>query len=91
MNYHRYFGRVEKPVETCIAGSGAFGRSYLRQAQATPLLSARIAVDISGRQAAEAWRALICCGDIEIAEDSHLAKLRCRQDQMFFGQEAFAS
>jgi len=34
---------------------------------------------------------LIRCGDIEIAEDSHLAKLRCKQDQMFFGQEAFAS
>ena len=34
---------------------------------------------------------LICCGDIEIAEDSHLAKLRCKQDQMFFGQDAFAS
>ena len=56
MNYHRYFNRAEKPVETCIAGCGAFGRSYLRQAQATPLLSARIAIDLSGLEAAEAWR-----------------------------------
>ncbi len=57
MNYHRYFGHRDKPVETCIVGTGDFGRSYLRQAQKTPLLGARIAVDVSAARAAEALAA----------------------------------
>ncbi|MCL2636343.1 MAG: flagellar biosynthesis protein FlgA, partial [Betaproteobacteria bacterium] len=57
MNYHRYFGDRDKPVETCLVGTGDFGLSYLRQAQKAPLLGARVAVDVSAGRAAEALAA----------------------------------
>lgn len=57
MNYHRYFGSAARPVETCIVGTGDFGRSFLGQARRVPLISARIAVDITPERAGEAWRA----------------------------------
>jgi predicted homoserine dehydrogenase-like protein len=54
MNYHRYFGDRDKPVETCLVGTGDFGLGYLRQAQKTRLLGARVAVDVSAGRAADA-------------------------------------
>lgn len=57
MNYHRYFGVSARRVETCLVGTGDFGRSFLGQARRTPLLSARVAVDLSLERVAEAWHA----------------------------------
>ena len=47
MNYHSYYAKSAKAVETCIVGTGGFGQSFLSQAQRVPLLSCRIAVDVS--------------------------------------------
>jgi predicted homoserine dehydrogenase-like protein len=55
MNYHRYFGSAAKPVETCIVGTGDFGRSFLGQARRVPLIGSRVAVDVSPERAAQAW------------------------------------
>lgn len=57
MNYHRYFGSAAKAVETCIVGTGDFGRSFLGQARRVPKIGARVAVDVTPERAAEAWRA----------------------------------
>ncbi len=58
MNYHRYFTTAGQPVETCIVGSGSFGRSFLAQGRKTPLMRARVAVDVDAAKAAEAFRAI---------------------------------
>jgi hypothetical protein len=31
MNLHRTFAGAKRPVETCLVGSGSFGRSFLVQ------------------------------------------------------------
>jgi len=54
VNYRRYTSRIERPVETCVIGSGGFGRSFLAQAQRTKLMRARIAVDVDAKIAADA-------------------------------------
>ena len=75
MNYHRYIGCRDKPVETCLIGTGAFGRSYLRQAQASRHLVARVASDISAAKAAEALIAVgIDRSSIELCETAAEAK-----------------
>jgi predicted homoserine dehydrogenase-like protein len=75
MNYHQYFGHRDKPVETCLVGTGDFGRSYLRQAQKAKLLSARIAVDVSADRAAEALASIgIERNSIEPCETAAQAK-----------------
>ena len=58
MNYHGYFGSARRPVETCIVGTGDFGRSFLGQGRRAPLIGARVAVDVSAERAAEAWRSV---------------------------------
>jgi len=46
MNHLDYFASAERPVETCVLGSGGFGRSFLAQGLRVPLMRARIAVDM---------------------------------------------
>jgi predicted homoserine dehydrogenase-like protein len=45
MNHLDYFAAAKRPVETCVVGSGGFGRSFLAQGLRVPLMRARIAVD----------------------------------------------
>ena len=54
MNYQKRYAHVQKPVETCVVGSGGFGRSFLAQGLRVPMLNARIAVDTSTEIAVEA-------------------------------------
>jgi predicted homoserine dehydrogenase-like protein len=59
MNYHAYFAKSSAgTVETCIVGTGGFGRSFLAQALKVPLMRARIAVDVSAEAAAAAIRSV---------------------------------
>ncbi len=58
MNYHSYFGKDAKPVECCIVGTGGFGHSFIAQSLRTPLVSTRIAVDLSADTAATVMRSL---------------------------------
>ncbi|KAB0265546.1 NAD(P)H-dependent oxidoreductase [Microvirga brassicacearum] len=51
MNYHSYYANADRPIETCVVGTGGFGQSFLAQAQRVPLLSGRIAVDVSADSA----------------------------------------
>ena len=57
MDYHTYYAKADRPVETCIVGTGSFGQSFLAQAQRVPLMNARIAVDISAETAAAGLKA----------------------------------
>lgn len=52
MNYHDYYAKADRPVETCVVGTGGFGQSFLAQAQRVPLMNARIAVDLTAEGAA---------------------------------------
>lgn len=52
MNYHTYYSKADRPVETCVVGTGSFGQSFLFQAQRVPLMNARIAVDLTAESAA---------------------------------------
>lgn len=58
MNYLQRYTHVQKPVETCVVGSGGFGRSFLAQGLRVPLLNARIAVDTSTDIAVNALRSV---------------------------------
>src|SRR5262245_25205392 len=55
MNYHRYFAAAKAPVETCLVGSGSFGRSFLAQGRKVPMMRARVAVDVDATTAASAF------------------------------------
>lgn len=57
MNFHAHYAGVSAPVETCLIGSGSFGRSYLAQSRRTPLVNARIAVDVTAEAASAAFAA----------------------------------
>ena len=57
MNYHSYYAKADRPVETCVVGTGGFGQSFLAQAQRVPLMNARIAVDVDAQRAAAGLRA----------------------------------
>lgn len=56
MDHHQLFPAGDRKVETCIIGTGSFGRSYLAQAQRTPRMSARVAVEVDAHAAASALR-----------------------------------
>lgn len=58
MNHLDYFASAQRPVETCVLGSGGFGRSFLAQGMRVPLMRARIAVDMDAEIAAAAFLAL---------------------------------
>ncbi len=57
MNFHAHYAGIAEPVETCLVGSGSFGRSYLAQSRRTRLVNARIAVDVTAEAAARAFAA----------------------------------
>lgn len=57
MNFHDQYAGIKQPVETCLVGSGGFGRSYLAQARKIPLVNARIAVDVTAEAAGRAFAA----------------------------------
>lgn len=57
MNHHRQFAAATRPVETCLVGTGAFGRSFLAQARKVALMGARVAVDVDAWTAASAFTA----------------------------------
>lgn len=73
MNYHTYFSsptRVE-PVQTCIVGTGGFGRSFLAQGLRVPLMQTRVAVDVSAETAAASMRSAgIAEADIQICQSA---------------------
>jgi len=54
MNFHRYFAVERAPVETCVVGTGGFGRSFLAQGLRVPRMRCRVAIDIDAAIAAEA-------------------------------------
>jgi len=57
MNYHDFYAKADRPVETCVVGTGGFGQSFLAQAQRVPLMNARIAVDRTAEGAASGLKA----------------------------------
>ena len=69
MNYLDYFAGSPSPVDTCVVGSGGFGRSFLAQGMRVPLMRARIAVDVDAAIAAAGFSALgVPPKDIAICE-----------------------
>ena len=52
-----YYAKADRPVETCVVGTGGFGQSFLAQAQRVPLMNARIAVDLTAEAAAAGLKA----------------------------------
>lgn len=56
MNYHLYFNNAHKPVETCVIGTGGFGRSFLAQGLRVPLMKSRVAVDLDVERVVAAMR-----------------------------------
>ncbi|WP_319239324.1 hypothetical protein [uncultured Propionivibrio sp.] len=58
MNHLEYFAAATRPVDTCVVGSGGFGRSFLAQGRRVPLMRARIAVDVDAMVAAAGFAAL---------------------------------
>lgn len=54
MNFHRYFSVDRPPVETCVIGTGGFGRSFLAQGLRVPRMRCRVAVDREAEIAAAA-------------------------------------
>ena len=58
MNHLDYYAGAKRPVETCVVGSGGFGRSFLAQGMRVPLMNARIAVDVDASIAAAGFTAL---------------------------------
>jgi predicted homoserine dehydrogenase-like protein len=57
MNYHSYYAKADRPIETCVVGTGGFGQSFLSQAARVPLMNARIAVDVAPENAAAGLKA----------------------------------
>jgi predicted homoserine dehydrogenase-like protein len=75
MNYHDYYAKADRPVETCVIGTGGFGQSFLAQAQRVPLMNARIAVDLTAESAASGLRvAGIDSRRIQVCESARDAK-----------------
>ena len=58
MNHLDYFSAAKQPVETCVVGSGGFGRSFIAQGQRVPLMNVRAAVDIDAAVAARSFVAV---------------------------------
>ena len=56
MDLHQYFPAGDRKVETCVIGTGSFGRSYLAQARRVPRMSARVAIDVDAETAARVLR-----------------------------------
>lgn len=69
MNFLTHYAAAGRPVETCVVGSGGFGRSFLAQALRIPLVNCRVAVDREAGIAAEALRSIgLDAGRIAVCE-----------------------
>lgn len=80
MNYHSRYASLRDPIVTCLTGAGAFGISFIAQSRATPLVSARIAVDVTAEAAAQAFAAAgIPRADIRLCLTQAEAKLAFAQ------------
>ena len=76
MNFHAHYAGIGEPVETCLVGSGSFGRSYLAQSRRTRLVNARIAVDVTAEAAGKAFAAAgFGPADIALCETAAEAKV----------------
>ncbi|MDF3904364.1 SAF domain-containing protein [Paracoccus sp. AS002] len=74
MNYHLHFRTDRQPVETCVIGTGGFGRSFLAQGLRVPMMNVRAGVDTSAQRVAEAMRAVgIPAGKIRICASAEEA------------------
>lgn len=58
MNFETLYAGTKRPIETCVVGSGGFGRSFLAQALRIPLINARVAIDREAGIAADALRSI---------------------------------
>ncbi len=58
MNYLTRYRAISKPFETCVVGSGGFGRSFLSQSRFIPLVNARVAIDVNADIAAQAFQSI---------------------------------
>lgn len=58
MNFLTHYATTRRPVETCVVGSGGFGRSFLAQALRIPQVHCRVAVDREAGIAADALRSI---------------------------------
>ena len=77
MNFHTYFAAPDRtvPIQTCIVGTGGFGRSFLAQGRRVPLMQVRVAVDVSAEIAAASMRSAgIAEGDIRTCETPDAAR-----------------
>ncbi|MEO9339800.1 flagellar biosynthesis protein FlgA [Mesorhizobium sp. SB112] len=75
MNYHAYFNASDRLIETCIIGTGGFGRSFLAQGLRVPLMRARVAVDVDAQTAVQAMLAVgITREDIRVCESPEEAQ-----------------
>ncbi len=57
MNYHSRYAGLTRRIETCVAGGGAFGRSFAGQARFVSRMAARIVIDLTVEAAGEALAA----------------------------------
>ena len=75
MNHLDYFAAAQRPVETCVVGSGGFGRSFLAQGRRVPLMHARIAVDVDAAIAAAGFTALgVPANDVAVCHGADEAR-----------------
>lgn len=75
LNFHAHYAGITQPIETCLVGSGGFGRSYLVQAKRIRQVNARIAVDVTAQAAARAFAAAgIAPGEIAPCETAAEAR-----------------
>jgi len=82
MNYHSHYSTAtaRHPVETCVVGSGGFGRSFLAQGRRVPLMNARIAIDRESDIAVAALRSVgVAAADIAVCDTAAQARLAWAQ------------
>lgn len=58
MNHLDYFSALDHVVETCIVGSGGFGRSFIAQGLRMSTMNVRVAVDVDAQIAARSLAAV---------------------------------
>lgn len=46
MNLHSHYRDARRAIQTCVVGTGGFGRSFLAHARLMPLVDCRIAIDL---------------------------------------------
>jgi predicted homoserine dehydrogenase-like protein len=75
MNFHAHYAGIAEPIETCLVGSGSFGRSYLAQSRRTRLINARIAVDMTAEAAGRAFAAAgFAASEVTLCETAAAAR-----------------